>query len=498
MSFTNRTANGPNQFVWLRASGAQAARCDCGPTNWRSDRNRRLRSGRFRRVFVAYYASAELGCFLALGWSMPARVLDLYAEFRCLTSGLSVPCGHGLLGALAYHGIDGMATIEKTAMRDLAIRGGPFSAGERQALIDYCESDVVALAKLLPAMVPAIDLPRALLRGRYMAAAATMEAAGVPIDAEALATLREHWPSIAGRLIHAIDRDYGVYVPTGRQLDPNSTLGAAIIETAEAAGVDAFRLAETVDLVWAEERAGHAEHDAALSAARKATGLTAQRIDRWEDSGRDYSTWPALDDQARILAAEFPALGIGSGLEQGANHDTTDYAGRLWGLLRSGPRPTKRKDDPDVLRRAVKLAAVAGDGWAGERLSFSERRFAEWLARTGIPWPRLESGALALDDETFRQQAKAHQPLRCAVRHAACGATVGIIGRRPRWTQSVSALGVRQQNGPQSAEQREIYFRAACLAARPSQPADGWAVKALSIGNSKNSASRRRCRATWP
>ena len=51
-----------------------------------------------------------------------------------------------------------------------------------EAILDYCESDVVALARLLPRMLPHIDLPRALLRGRYMAAAAAMEHAGVPID----------------------------------------------------------------------------------------------------------------------------------------------------------------------------------------------------------------------------------------------------------------------------------------------------------------------------
>src|SRR5262249_38084588 len=32
-------------------------------------------------LFIAYYASAELGCHLALGWPLPARVLDLYTEF---------------------------------------------------------------------------------------------------------------------------------------------------------------------------------------------------------------------------------------------------------------------------------------------------------------------------------------------------------------------------------------------------------------------------------
>jgi hypothetical protein len=38
-------------------------------------------------LFVAYYASAELGCYRALGWPMPERILDLFCEFRCRTNG---------------------------------------------------------------------------------------------------------------------------------------------------------------------------------------------------------------------------------------------------------------------------------------------------------------------------------------------------------------------------------------------------------------------------
>ena len=83
--------------------------------------------------------------------------------------------GAGLLGALAHYGLDSIGTVEKDEMRDLILRGGPWTDAERQAILDYCESDVVALARLLPAMLPEIDLPRALLRGRYMAAAARME-----------------------------------------------------------------------------------------------------------------------------------------------------------------------------------------------------------------------------------------------------------------------------------------------------------------------------------
>ena len=38
-------------------------------------------------LFVAYYASAELGCHLALRWPMPARILDLYVEHRAGSDG---------------------------------------------------------------------------------------------------------------------------------------------------------------------------------------------------------------------------------------------------------------------------------------------------------------------------------------------------------------------------------------------------------------------------
>ncbi len=37
-------------------------------------------------LLVAFYASAELGCYLALDWPLPVRVLDLFVEFRCLTT----------------------------------------------------------------------------------------------------------------------------------------------------------------------------------------------------------------------------------------------------------------------------------------------------------------------------------------------------------------------------------------------------------------------------
>jgi DNA polymerase I len=133
-------------------------------------------------LLVAYYASAEISCHLALGWPAPERVLDLFTEFRNSTNGIPTGNGAGLLGALAYHGLDGIGALEKDEMRALVLRGGPWSDTERAQILDYCESDVAALARLLPAMLPKVDLPRALLRGRYMSAVARMERNGVPID----------------------------------------------------------------------------------------------------------------------------------------------------------------------------------------------------------------------------------------------------------------------------------------------------------------------------
>ena len=162
-------------------------------------------------LLIAYYASAELGCHLALNWALPAHVCDLFAEFRNHTNGLPLPCGAGLLGALAWYGLPAIGTAEKGAMRELVLRGGPWTKEERAALLDYCESDVVGLKALLAAMRSQLDLSRALLRGRYMKAAASIEYAGVPLDGEILRRLRAQWSLIQEALIERVDADYRVF-----------------------------------------------------------------------------------------------------------------------------------------------------------------------------------------------------------------------------------------------------------------------------------------------
>jgi DNA polymerase I len=167
-------------------------------------------------LFVAFYASAELGCFLELGWPIPTRILDLYVEFRNLTNGIQLPAGRGLLSALSHHGISAITAEQKTEERGLVMRGGPWSAAERRRILDYCQTDVDPLGALLERMLPGImarpnGFGQAMLRGRYMAAVAHMECTGVPIDVDLLGRLRAHWGAIKRDLVDAIDKDYGVF-----------------------------------------------------------------------------------------------------------------------------------------------------------------------------------------------------------------------------------------------------------------------------------------------
>lgn len=160
---------------------------------------------------VAYYASAELGCFRALNWPQPKYVLDLFTEFRALTNGHILTHGSSLLGALVYFGLDALEADEKDEKRLRIVRGPPWLSGEPDAILTYCASDIDALKKLLVKLLPRINLPPALLRARYMRAAAAMEWNGTPIDATALAQQRQYWTGIQDDLIAAIDRDYGVF-----------------------------------------------------------------------------------------------------------------------------------------------------------------------------------------------------------------------------------------------------------------------------------------------
>jgi DNA polymerase family A len=178
-------------------------------------------------LFVAYFAAAEIGFHLALDWPKPTRILDLYVEYRnrynCLPTIVEQKLyqkdeqkigRNSLVGASIQFGLDTIGISKKQEMVELINTGGPWTPAEKLAILDYCESDVVGLDRLLTAMLSHLDVPRALYRGRYMASVASMEAVGVPIDVELLTRLRNRWEQIEQELIARVDAQYGVYEGT--------------------------------------------------------------------------------------------------------------------------------------------------------------------------------------------------------------------------------------------------------------------------------------------
>jgi DNA polymerase I len=171
-------------------------------------------------LFVAFYASAEFSCHLALGWSLPANVLDLWVEFRNLTNGILLPKQSGLIAACAHLGVNHIDVRDKEQMRDLIIHSDSFTDEKRDKIIKYCASDVKATAGILEKMLPEIDLPRAIhLRGRYMKAVARMEYIGTPIDMDVFPKLTDQWSQIQVKLVEEVDQDFGVYDGTTFKLN---------------------------------------------------------------------------------------------------------------------------------------------------------------------------------------------------------------------------------------------------------------------------------------
>jgi len=162
---------------------------------------------------VGFYFPAESGCMAVLGWARPANVIDLFAEFRTLTNGLRLPQGNSLLGACAYFGINAISADEKHEMRDLILRGEPFSGEEKQEILKYCSGDVFATGKLFAAMLVQLSphWDHALARGKYTEVLGRVEHRGIPIDADTHGRLVHQWDSIQSQLIEVIDRNFDVF-----------------------------------------------------------------------------------------------------------------------------------------------------------------------------------------------------------------------------------------------------------------------------------------------
>jgi DNA polymerase-1 len=169
-------------------------------------------------LIVGFMLSAEFGFHIARGWGQPACALDPYVEFRHFVNDGSVKSGErekgffSLDGALRYFCETGIDTAHKTEMRDRIVQGPPFTASERETILNYCEEDVRALALLVKHIVPTIrSLPHALMRAKFMWAVAQQERRGVPLNLPLLTRLREQWDGMQGALVKEMNTPFGVY-----------------------------------------------------------------------------------------------------------------------------------------------------------------------------------------------------------------------------------------------------------------------------------------------
>jgi DNA polymerase I len=168
-------------------------------------------------LFVCYSAQAEISCHMALGWKVPARILDLCAEYSDITSGLRRQGeNRRLTDALKYYGLDFLAAEEKKSMQQRAIQGDPWTDQEIANMLDYCQTDVDRLERLLPKMLPFIRLNGALYRGRYMTAIASMEWNGVPLNMPMIDRLWANEKAVVGGLRDEINAVYGFFDEHGR------------------------------------------------------------------------------------------------------------------------------------------------------------------------------------------------------------------------------------------------------------------------------------------
>src|SRR5262249_34171777 len=96
--------------------------------------------------------------------------------------------------------------------RDRIVQGPPFSAQEQRDILNYCQDDVYALARLVPHIVPTIrSLPHAMFSNKFQWAMARQERRGIPIDRPLLGRVRQHWKGMQVDLVTELDRPFGCY-----------------------------------------------------------------------------------------------------------------------------------------------------------------------------------------------------------------------------------------------------------------------------------------------
>jgi hypothetical protein len=178
-------------------------------------------------LFIAYAAQAELMTFLQLGWDMPRRILDLFTEYRHLNNEfyrlqeMKAQKAFGLLAAASHYGVHLESEAYKQEMRDLILRGHPYTAEKQQRILDYCEMDVRETSELAAAMWQEIpDLRAAVFRGSAARGFSWARTTGIPMDIDLLVRLNHYWQGVSAALATQVKEDFPIFRDGSADISP--------------------------------------------------------------------------------------------------------------------------------------------------------------------------------------------------------------------------------------------------------------------------------------
>jgi hypothetical protein len=186
-------------------------------------------------VFVAYSAWAEMTCFKVRGWRFPRHILDLHTAYLA-ASNILLPHDPDeirsrprkrLPDACRAYGIAGWENIDKEEIsRDIG--QGLWRKYGREAVLRYCEEDVIKTTELLIAMLcgrgafAAMGTDRVLHWSNYSAkAVALIQSRGMPIDTVMWNLVQENKPAVVAELLRRFDpsqdTEYPIYSSEGKR-----------------------------------------------------------------------------------------------------------------------------------------------------------------------------------------------------------------------------------------------------------------------------------------
>lgn len=164
-------------------------------------------------LFIAFVAGAEVASFLARQWPFPARIFDLFQEFRLITNTGLKSDPRSLEDANTFFHLTMIAHAAKKALQKEAASRLDWPDDKQHELIEYCWQDVLATARLFLCILTTwLELHRAdpqralffaLQRGEVAGTLAQSELLGIPFSRDWL-TLKDTREAIFVGMVEAL------------------------------------------------------------------------------------------------------------------------------------------------------------------------------------------------------------------------------------------------------------------------------------------------------